>query len=110
MHYVTMDYQTLYNACRRMGSPEFQSTQEMIDWIRGRFADADGFIALNTVLPVWELIRDIGTDEFRYLRRLLLGIVGRLLRLKLQSSYRFKALHSPLRMFPKTLHPIDAAA
>jgi hypothetical protein len=107
-----MTYQDLNSLCRKLGAPEFQSNQEMIDWLCARFTEAGSFVALNSVLPVWELVRGIGSAELRYLDRLLSKLVRKLLRLKLQLYYRFqiKALLSPLRMIPKSLHPIDAVA
>ena len=96
-----------------MGAPHFLSPQELESWIRIHFDSVKRFY-LNSLNPVIELLRSFKSGLFGNLLKSLLAIRGSLLRAQLRELLKrigfVKALYTPLRIIPNSLHPIDAAA
>jgi hypothetical protein len=96
------EYSELYERCQRMGAPVFRSPEEMAEWIRGNF-DSE-YKVINDILPLLEMLVDLDTPVFRSVLRFLRSIVSRL-NLK-RRNFLTRALLTPLRLNPKSLHPI----
>lgn len=98
-------YYELYQYCRERGAPQFQSPDEMAKWIRLHFKSLPA-VMIDVLEPVIELVTGVNTKLFRAVRRFLTRIRQRLL--ALNNSFTIKAILTPLRLNPHSLHPIGA--
>jgi len=102
---------SFYEKCRLLGATYFPSPEAMKFWAQKYIGSLDSvyYISLSTLTTLIESIR--GSVTYRDLFAPLLRALMLLLTV-IQSLYwridRFKVSHSPVRLFPKSLHPIDA--
>jgi hypothetical protein len=107
--YQNPEYASLYDLCQRMGAPEFQSSREMLEWVRYNFDRIKGFAFEHLVLLGG--LFDSSDVVVRYL-----AYVVHLYRCAIPNSVlkransAVKGFLNPVSLFPRSLHPIDAAA
>ena len=95
-----------------MGAPRFLSPHEMEAWIRIHFDSVKGFL-MDSLNPIIELLKGFESNVFGNLLKALLEIQRKRVRANLQEQLRLnniRALHTPLLLIPKTLHPNQFAA
>lgn len=100
----TRAFIALARYCQDLGAPEFDSPQELARWIRRYFKNLEA-IALNSLEPVIALVGGVESKLFRSVRRFLLKVLRRV---RAHQSFTIKAIITPLRLNPHSLHPIDA--
>lgn len=86
-----------------MGSPECKTPEEALEWARRRFNSLQSisFYALESAI---ELLGGIESPLFRAVRRYLSKLLRRV-RAQVRRSVSIKAILTPLRLNPHSLHP-----
>jgi len=100
----TRAFLALARYCQDLGAPEFDSPQELARWIRRYFRNLEA-LTLDSLEPVIALVGGVESKLFRSVRRFLLKVLQRV---RAHQSFTIKAIVTPLRLNPHSLHPIDA--
>lgn len=100
-----------YEKCRLLGATYFPSPAAMKFWLEKYFGSLDFIyrISLSSLTTLIQAIRECVNyrDFFAPLLRALMLLLTVVQSLSWTID-QFKVTHSPVRLFPKSLHPIDA--
>jgi hypothetical protein len=98
MRFAMLRYQ-----CEYLGAPAFETDEEMLEWALRFFKSQKGRL-LSALEPFIELVSGIDSPLFRSVRRFLLRLL-RKFQAQQRSSLSIKAIFTPLRLNPHSLHP-----
>jgi len=96
----------VYDLCMAMGAPGFMSPDQMLQWLRTHSDTVQSFVR-NKYHERIRVTVDVVTELVAYLK----DVYAQISKVYDASCWLlFKALHKPLTVNPRSLHPIDQLA